>query len=57
MTGVQTCALPILIYNDGILKFNVGTATAAATLVLIVTMIISFVVRKLLRYDEAYDGR
>lgn len=49
--------LLVLIYNDGILKFNVGTATAAATLVLIVTMVISFVVRKLLRYDEAYDGR
>lgn len=49
--------LLVLIYNDGILKFNVGTATAAATLVLVVTMLISFVVRKLLRYDEAYDGR
>ena len=30
--------LLVLIYNDGILKFDVGTATAAATLVLLVTM-------------------
>lgn len=44
-----------LIYNDGILQFNVGVATAAATMVLIITMIISFTVRKLLRYDKSYD--
>lgn len=48
--------LLVLIYNDGILKFDVGTATAAATLVLLVTMLISFVVRRLLRYDQAYDN-
>ena len=47
--------LLVLIYNDGILKFDVGTATAAATLVLLVTMLISFVVRKLIGYDQAYD--
>ena len=47
--------LLVLIYNDGILKFDVGTATAAATMVLIVTMLISFLVRKLLHYDQAYD--
>ena len=48
--------LLVLIYNDGILKLDVGTATAAATLVLLVTMLISFTVRKLLRYDQAYDN-
>ncbi|MBS6194592.1 MAG: sugar ABC transporter permease [Clostridiales bacterium] len=48
-------SLLVLIYQDGILKFDVGTATAAATLVLVITMIISFVVRKLLHYDQAYD--
>lgn len=47
--------LLVLIYNDGILKFDVGTATAAATLVLLVTMLVSFVVRKLIGYDQAYD--
>ncbi|MDO4293732.1 MAG: sugar ABC transporter permease [Eubacteriales bacterium] len=47
--------LLVRIYNDGILEFNVGTATAAATMVLMITMVISFGVRKLLRYDEAYD--
>lgn len=47
--------LLVLIYNDGVLKFDVGTATAAATLVLLVTMLISFVVRKLIGYDQAYD--
>lgn len=47
--------LLVMIYNDGILKFDVGTATAAATMVLIVTMLISFFVRKLLHYDQAYD--
>lgn len=48
-------SLLVLIYQDGILKFDVGTATAAATLVLVITMVISFVVRKLLHYDQAYD--
>ena len=48
--------LLVLIYNDGILKLDVGTATAAATLVLLVTMLISFTVRKLLSYDQAYDN-
>ena len=47
--------LLVLIYNDGILEFNVGVATAAATLVLVITMVISFTVRRLLRYDQSYD--
>lgn len=44
-----------LIYNEGIIKFRIGPATAAATLVLLATMIITFTVRKLIRYDETYD--
>jgi putative aldouronate transport system permease protein len=44
-----------LIYNEGIIKFRIGPATAAATLVLLATLIITFAVRKLIRYDETYD--
>lgn len=47
--------LLVLIYNDGILNFDVGIATAAATLVLIATMVISFVVKRLLHYGQASD--
>lgn len=45
--------LLVLIYNDGILNFDVGIATAAATLVLIATMVISFTVKRLLHYGQA----
>jgi putative aldouronate transport system permease protein len=41
-----------LIFNDGIVQFKIGLASAAATVVLAATMIITFVVRKLVRYDE-----
>ncbi|MCH3987553.1 MAG: ABC transporter permease subunit [Lachnospiraceae bacterium] len=44
-----------LIYEQGILKFNVGEATAAATLVLVATLLITQVVRKLLHYDQIYE--
>ncbi|MGI5989430.1 MAG: ABC transporter permease subunit [Lachnospiraceae bacterium] len=44
-----------LIYEEGILKFNVGEATAAATVVLIATLLITQIVRKLLRYDQIYE--
>jgi putative aldouronate transport system permease protein len=44
-----------LIYNEGIIKFRIGQATAAATLVLLATLIMSYTVRKLIRYDETYD--
>ena len=44
-----------LIYTQGITQFKVGPATAAATLVLIGTLIISAVVRKVIRYDETYE--
>lgn len=47
--------LLVLIYEQGILQFNVGTATAAATVVLITTFIITGLVRKLLKYDEIYS--
>lgn len=45
--------LLVLIYNDGILNFDVGIATAAATLVLIATMLISFTVKRLLHYGDS----
>ncbi len=47
--------LLFLIYNDGIIQFKIGPATAAATLVLIATMFISFAVRKLIHYDDSYN--
>lgn len=47
--------LLVLIYEQGILQFDVGTATAAATVVLIATMIITTVVKKLVKYDEIYS--
>lgn len=40
-----------LIYNDGIVQFKVGPASAAACVVLLATMVISFTVRKLIHYD------
>ncbi len=44
-----------LIYEQGILKFNVGEATAAATVVLVATLLITQAVRKLLHYDAIYE--
>lgn len=41
-----------LIYNDGIVQFKVGPASAAATIVLLATMVISFFVRRLIGYDK-----
>lgn len=41
-----------LIYNDGIVNFKIGLASAAACIVLIATMVISFTVRKLIGYDK-----
>jgi len=41
-----------LIYNDGIVQFKIGQASAAACLVLAATIFITFIVRKLIRYDE-----
>lgn len=47
--------LLVLIYEQGILQFNVGTATAAATIVLIATLGITAIAKKLLKYDEIYS--
>ena len=44
-----------LIYTEGIVNFKVGLATAAATLVLIATFLLSTIVRRLTRYDENYS--
>lgn len=44
-----------LIYEQGIKKFEIGNATAAATVVLIATLLLSTIVRKLIKYDDAYE--
>ena len=41
-----------LIYNEGIVQFRIGPASAAACVVLVATMVISFTVRRLVRYDQ-----
>ena len=46
--------LMYLIYTDGIMEFKVGLATAAATVLLLMTMLISFSVRKLIKYDQSF---
>ena len=47
--------LLVLIYEQGIIQFNVGTATAAATVVLFATLLITSAVRRMLKYDEIYS--
>lgn len=44
--------LLVYIYETGILNFKVGTATAGATLVMIGTLVLVALTRKLIRYDE-----
>lgn len=44
-----------LIYTEGIIKFKIGPATAAATIVLLATAVISFFVRRLTHYDDSYE--
>ncbi|MFZ4450397.1 ABC transporter permease subunit [Salibacterium aidingense] len=39
-------------YEKGILQFQMGIASAAAFLVLLMTLLLTFVTRKLIRYDE-----
>ncbi|ALS27644.1 ABC transporter permease [Paenibacillus sp. 32O-W] len=39
-------------YQKGILEFQIGMATAAGFLVILATLIITFVIRILIRYDE-----
>ena len=41
-----------LIYNEGIVQFKIGPASAAACVVLLATMVISFTVRRLVHYDQ-----
>jgi len=52
MDKVRTVLL--YIFTEGITQFKVGKATAAATVVLIATLIITFIVRKLVKYDDNY---
>lgn len=44
--------LLLYIYEEGITKMKIGTATAAATAVMIITLAITIVVRRLARYDQ-----
>lgn len=44
-----------LIYTEGVVNFKIGIATAAATMVLIATFIISTIVRRLTKYDETFN--
>lgn len=41
-----------LIYNDGIVQFKIGPASAAACVVLLATLVITMIVRKAIRYDD-----
>lgn len=46
--------LLLFIYREGITQFKVGKATAAATIVLIATLVLTFIIRKLIKYDDSY---
>lgn len=48
--GIRT--LLLYIYEEGIRNMKIGKATAAATVVLVTTFVISTVVRRLARYDQ-----
>ena len=49
---IQKIRTPILyIFENGISRFNIGIATAGSVIVLLLTMIIIFIVRYLLRED------
>ncbi|HML46738.1 MAG TPA: sugar ABC transporter permease [Clostridia bacterium] len=45
-------SLVLYIYEEGILNLKIGRATAAATVVLVITLFISVLVRKLAKYDQ-----
>ncbi|WP_155242007.1 carbohydrate ABC transporter permease [Clostridium pasteurianum] len=47
-------SLLLYIYTEGITQFKIGKATAAATMVLIATLVLASIVRKLIRYDDVY---
>jgi putative aldouronate transport system permease protein len=44
--------LLLYIYEEGITKMRIGPATAAATVVMVTTLIITIVVRRLAKYDQ-----
>ncbi len=48
---------PVLlyIYEEGFDKLNIGKATSGATILLILTVIVTMIVRKLVAYDENYN--
>jgi putative aldouronate transport system permease protein len=48
----QVDVLMTYTYEKGILEFKMGVATAASMLVIIATLILTLVARKMLRYDE-----
>ncbi len=48
--GIRT--LLLYIYEEGITKMRIGTATSAATVVLLITFVITFVTRRLAGYDR-----
>lgn len=47
--------LLFLVYDNGIKRMQIGSSTAAASLILLVTIVISSVIRKIIKYDESYD--
>lgn len=44
--------LLLYIYEEGITKMKIGTATAAASVVMVITLLITITVRKLAKYDQ-----
>jgi putative aldouronate transport system permease protein len=48
----QIRSLLLYIYEEGILQMRIGKATAAATVVLLATLLISTIVRRLAGYDQ-----
>lgn len=44
-----------LIYTQGITQFKIGPATAGATVVLVATLVISGIARRIIHYDDTYE--
>jgi putative aldouronate transport system permease protein len=42
-------------FQKGILEFNIGTASAAGFLVIVATLILTFITRMIIRYDDGGD--
>jgi len=47
--------LAFFIFNEGLAQLRIGPAVAAATLILLATLIITIVVRKLVKYDQTFN--